>query len=105
MAKYLGEHDLDEIVDDLPLVSDMLVEGHGLGVQALADSPHRHGVEAGLIGEAKHRPKHPIPRQSDARVGPTATLLRIHPSIDRALRGVRGERSRELDPSLLGMPP
>ncbi|WP_437872047.1 hypothetical protein [Sorangium sp. So ce363] len=83
----------------------MLVEEHGLDVQALADSPHRHGVKAGLIDEAKHRPQHPIPRQRHARVGPTAPLLRIHPSIDRALRGVRGERFRELDPSLLGMPP
>ncbi|WP_437717737.1 hypothetical protein WMF45_15755 [Sorangium sp. So ce448] len=43
-------------------MSDMLVEGHGLDVTTLADSPHHRGVEAGLIGERERRPQHPIPR-------------------------------------------
>ncbi|WP_437536038.1 hypothetical protein WME79_15620 [Sorangium sp. So ce726] len=99
-AKYLGDNDLNEIVDDIALVSDMLVEGHGLDVQTLADSPHRHGVEAGLIGEAKHRNT----RSRDRGMRGSAPPPRSCASIGRALLGVRGERSREFDPRLLGMP-
>lgn len=48
-----------------------------------------NGIEAGLVGEGKRRPQHPLTRQRHARVGPTASLRRIP---DHVLLGVRGER-------------
>ena len=63
----LAEDEVDDAVDEVVLVGEVVVEGHRLDAELLAELAHAERLEPALIGELRARPAAPAPGSAGAR--------------------------------------
>src|SRR5438045_3391181 len=59
----LGDHEVEDPVEDLVLASDVVVDRHGLDAELLREFAHAECLEPALIGDADRGAHDPIPAQ------------------------------------------
>ena len=68
----LGEHEVDDAVEDRLLVGHVVVERHRLDAELLGEAPDRECVDAAGVGEVDGGLQHPLARERRAALGARA---------------------------------
>ena len=65
----LCEHEVEDAVEQVVLVRDVVVEGHRLEAEHLAELAHRHGLDPALVRELERRLEDALAAEGEAGVG------------------------------------
>ena len=65
----LGEDEVEDAVEQVVLVRHVVVEGHRLEAEHLAELPHRHGLDPALVRKLERRLEDALAAEWEAGVG------------------------------------
>jgi adenine/guanine phosphoribosyltransferase-like PRPP-binding protein len=66
VAEILAEDDLDHAVEQVVLVDDVLVQGHGHSAELLSEAAHAQGLDAVGVGVRDRTVQDPVAAQCEA---------------------------------------
>jgi hypothetical protein len=73
----LAEHKIDQTVQEVVFAGDVVVQGHRLDPEVLAEAPHAQRPDAVTISELDRGPQHAIPGQRRSALGFPHVLTKL----------------------------
>src|SRR5262249_18983974 len=77
----LGEHEVEDPVEQVVLVRDVVVERHRLETEELAELPHRHRLDAVLVRELERGAQDAVAAEGEAGLGFGGHLTELTPYV------------------------